>query len=150
MAINAVCSSFKLEFLQGIHVFGTDTIKLALYSNSATIDQNTTAYTTSGELVGGNYTAGGKILTLQSGFPKLNPSPIGEIPAGKYTLLNFEDCVFVNLSAPSIGCGLIYNASKENRAICVLDFGGNYQAGGIDFRVDFPEGDGINSIIRVS
>ena len=123
MAIShTVCASFKLEKLQGIHDLRTDQLKIALYTSAASLSFATTVYTTTGEISGGNYVAGGKDLEIASGFPKLNVSAEGDTPAGYAALLDFDDIAWDILNATVRGA-LIYNSTKANRALMALDFG---------------------------
>lgn len=119
-----VCSSFKQELLQGVHDFTTDTIKVALFSNSADLSANTTAYSSTGEVDESGYTAGGATLT-----------PTITRTGGKV------EVSFANVSWTSeitAYGALIYNASKSNKAIAVLNFGGpRYHASGT-FTLRFP------------
>ena len=113
MAITqAMCTSFKAELLLGVHDFrpsadtGADTFKLALYTSSASIDANTTAYTTSNEVTGTNYTAGGNALT-NTGVTATN------INANTGTgFCDFSDLVFANVTVTARGA-MIYNTTPS-------------------------------------
>ena len=132
MAITqAMCTSFKVDILGGVQDLDTDTIKMALYTSSATLDASTTAYTTSNEVSssGTNYTAGGNTLT----------SPV----------ITSSGTTWSNASFTARGA-LIYNASKSNKAIAVLDFGADKTATAGDFVVQMPTADASNALIRIA
>lgn len=127
MIAQALTSSFKAELLQGIHNLATDTFYLALYTSSANIDSTTTAYTTLGETSGAGYTAGGQVLVNA-----------GVSLSGTIAYSNWVSPVtFANSTITASG-GLIYNASKGNRSVAVLNFGGAYGTEDADFIVTMP------------
>lgn len=139
MAItSAVCNSFKQELLGGIHDLDTDVIKLALYTSAATLGATTTAYTTSNEVVGANYTAGGN--TLSGAAISLD---------GSVAIVDFSDTTWSSATITARGA-LIYNSSKSNRAIAVIDFGGDKTSTSGDFTVVFPTATGTNAIVRIN
>lgn len=139
MAIEqGLCASFLLECWQGVHDLANDTLKLALYTASADLSPDTTVYSTTNEVSGTGYTAGGATLSLEASTPKL----IGRIP-----VLSFADVTFSSASFSTRG-GLIYNATQANRAIAVADWGGTVERNGSDFVVTFPTVDANNAIIR--
>jgi hypothetical protein len=105
------CTSFKAELYQGVHNLLVDTLKIALYTSSATINADTTVYTTSGEVATGGYTAGGIVLTGAT----VNTS-------NNVAYVNFNNASWEPSNFTCRGA-LIYNASKSNKAIAVLDFG---------------------------
>jgi len=128
MAITqALVSSFKAELLEGIHNLNTDSFYLALYTSSSNISSATTVYTTTGEVTGTGYTAGGLLLTN-----------LGVTLSGTTAYASWSPATWSNASI-SVAGGLIYNASKGNRAVAVLNFGGTYTADGVTpFTVTFP------------
>ena len=139
MAISqAMCTSFKSELLGGTHDLDTDVIKIALYTSSATLGASTTAYTTSNEVASGNgYTTGGNTLagaTIST--------------SGTTAIVDFTDSTWSSASFTARGA-LIYNSSKSNRAIAVLDFGADKTSTNGDFVVQFPTADASNAIIRI-
>ena len=142
MAItSAICTSFKQELLVGTHNFTNssgNSFKLALYTSSATLGAGTTAYVTTGEATGTNYTAAGSALTNVT--PKTSSTT---------ALCDFADLTFSNATVTARGC-LIYNDTKSDKAVCAIDFGGDktYTAG--DFTVVFPTADASNAIIRLA
>jgi len=157
MAITqAMCTSFKAELMLAVHDFrdtGGDTFKLALYTSSASIDANTTAYTASGESSGTNYSAGGSALT-NSGVTATNTN--ANTGTG---FTDFSDLTFSNVSVTARGA-LIYNSTPSangtantaltNAAVCVLDFGGDKTSTDGDFTVIFPTADATDAIIRIA
>jgi|NOAtaT_5_FD_contig_101_562954_length_3122_multi_3_in_0_out_0_4 hypothetical protein len=139
MAItSAVCNSFKQELLGGIHDLDTDVIKLALYTSAATLGASTTAYTTSNEVVGAGYTAGGN--TLSGAVISLD---------GSVAIVDFSDTTWGSATITARGA-LIYNSSKSNRAIAAIDFGGDKTSTSGDFTVVFPAATGTNAIVRIN
>lgn len=150
MAISqAMCTSFKVEILDGIHAFGTtvvraattaDTFKIALYTSSATLSAATTAYTTSNECPStGNYTAGGNTLT------------VSQVPTstGTTAFLDFADTTWSNATITANGA-LIYNSTQSDKAVAVLAFGGDKTSTAGDFTILFPTADASNAIIRIA
>lgn len=112
MIIQTQTTSFKRELYLGVHNLVVDTIKIALYGDTANLGPDTPEYTTVGEVVGSGYTAGGQIcqnVTVNS--------------SGRVAYVSFDQ---VQWSPAAFSCfgALIYNASKANRSIAVIDFGG--------------------------
>lgn len=139
MAISqAMCSSFKQQILLGEHDLDTDTIKIALYTSSATLGASTTAYTTSDEVVGTGYVAGGN--TLAGATVSLS---------GTTAYVDFTDTTWASSTITARGA-LIYNSSKSNKAIAVLDFGGDKTSTNGNFTVQFPTNDASSAIIRIA
>jgi len=143
MAITqALCTSFKVEILQAIHNFTTstgDVFKLALYTSSANLDATTTAYSATNEVGNsGTYTAGGGALT--------NVTPTS---SGTTAFLDFADISFTSATITARGA-LIYNSSKSNRAVAVLDFGSDKISTTGTFTVQFPAADASNAIVRIA
>ena len=111
---NFLCTSFKKEVLEGLHDFnasGGNTYKLALYTNSASFTAATTVYTTSNEVSGTGYSAGGGTLT------NIDPTT-----SGVTAFIDFADLTFSTATITARGA-LIYNSTNGNRTVCVLDFG---------------------------
>lgn len=134
----AMCSSFKSELLAGIHDLDTDVIKLALYTSAATLGASTTAYTTSNEVVGTGYTAGGNTLT--GAAISLD---------GTAGICDFADTTW-STATITARYALIYNSSKANRAIAVLDFGADKTSTAGDFTVVMPAPAAATAIIRIA
>ena len=141
---SAVCTSFKQEVLVGTHNFTAssgDTFKIALYTNSASISASTTAYTASGETsntAGSAYTAGGENLT------SVTPTTSGTV-----AFCDFSDVSWTTASFTAYGA-LIYNSSQSNKAVCVLNFGGDKTSSAGTFTIQFPTADASNAIIRLA
>lgn len=137
MLTAAMCNSFKEELLKGIHDFLTDTFKIALYTNSATLGPDTTVYTTSNEASGAGYVAGGNTLT----------SATVTLSQG-VAYVTFADTTWTagNFSARG---ALIYNSSKANRAVAVFVFGEVTTVSSGNFEVQFPANNPTDAVIRI-
>jgi hypothetical protein len=131
------CNSFKEELLEGIHDFLTDTFKVALYTNNATIGPDTTAYTTSEETSGAGYTAGGNTLT---GVTVTRSQGVAYVDFGDTTW---------NAGNFSARGALLYNSSKANRAVGVLEFGEVKTVSSGNFQIQFPPDNPTDAIVRV-
>ncbi len=129
-------TSFKVELPQAIHNLLTDNIYIALYTADASLDQTTTVYTATGEVVASGYTAGGQQL--------MSPS-IGS--SGGTAYVDFADPSW-NAAITARGA-LIYNASKSNKSIAVLDFGAD-KSSTQTFVVTFPANTADSAILRFS
>ena len=147
MAINqAVCASFKQELLAGDHDIDNDTINLALYTSSATLNGNTTAYA-SANVVGasGTYASGGATLTSPT---------IGLTKTSATASTAFVDFANVSFTSATISAqaALIYNrsSSNTNAAIAVLDFGAVKTSTNGTFTIAFPTNDKDSAILRLS
>jgi hypothetical protein len=130
---NYTTNTFKTGLLNGDFDFAVDTIKIALYTNSATLNADTTAYTTSGEVVASGYTAGGNTLT-----PTVSSS-------GGTSFVTFANTTWT--SALTARGALIYK--NGGGAICVLDFGSD-KTSVTTFEVQFPPATNTSAIIRLS
>ena len=138
MAITqAMCTQFKRDVMLGLHDLDTDTIKIALYTSSATLNATTTAYTTSNEVVGTGYTAGG--VTLASASVIINST------SGCFDSDNPE---WTSATFTARGA-LIYNDTESDLAIAVLDFGGDFSVAGGTFRIVFPAQTANTAIVRI-
>jgi hypothetical protein len=127
--------SFKAEILQGVQNLLTDTVKLALYTSNATLDENTTVYSSTNEISGTGYSAGGKVLTGVT----INTS-------NGVVYVNFNNAVWTPASFTAAG-GLIYNASKSNKSIAVLSFGADKTATNT-FTVQMPANTSTSALLR--
>ena len=139
MAITAaVCNSYKQEILQGTHS-SADTYKIALYTSAAALDATTTAYSATNEVVGTGYSAGGATL---SGFAVSG--------SGSTAWLDFTtDPTWATATITARGA-LIYNSSKANKAVCVLDFGSDVSSTAATFTVTFPAPAASTALVRVA
>lgn len=140
MAISqAMCSSFKTELLGGTHDLDTDSLYIALYTSSATLGASTTAYSATNEVANGNgYTTGGKLLT----------SPVISLD-GTTAIVDFADVTWTESTITARGA-LIYNLSKSNKAIAVLDFGADKVSTASDFTVVMPVAAAATALIRLA
>ena len=139
---NFLCTSFKKELMTATHNFtaASDQFKIALYDNSASFTAATTAYTSSNEISGTNYTAKGQFLT------SVTPTT-----SSTTALTDFSDEVFSNVTISSVRGALIYNeAASGDPSVCVLDFGSDKAASSGDFTIIFPTADASNGIIRIA
>jgi hypothetical protein len=140
-------TSFKVELPQGTHNFGPaspDTFKIALYTSAASIGAATSAYTTSEEVVGPGYTAGGNTLAVSTS-PTTGNNQDG-VPTAFWS--------FSNTSWPSSTFtargALIYNLSEGNKSVAVLDFGADKTVNNDTFQIIFPTADANSAIVRIS
>ena len=139
MAITqAMCTSFKEDLFQKEQDLDSDTIKIALYTSSASLDAATAAYTTSGEVASGNgYTTGGETLTS----PVIGTS-------GTTAYVDFDNPEWASASFTTAGA-LIYNdTTAGNNSIAVLNFGGDFTVTSGTFRIVFPT-PGAAGLIRI-
>jgi len=128
-------TSFKTELYTGVHNLSTNTLKIALYTANADLNEATTVYTTSGEVSGGGYVAGGVTLTGAT----INSS-------GFTAYVDFADVVF-NASVTA-RCALIYNVTQGNKSIAVLDFGSDKTS--TNFTITMPANTATAALIRSS
>jgi hypothetical protein len=142
MAISqAMCTSFKKELLEAVHNFknsGGDTFKIALYTSSASLGAATTAYSTTNEITGTGYTAGGNTLT------RVDPSS-----SGTTGFTDFANTTWSSATITARGA-LIYNDTDSDKAVAVLDFGADKTSTAGDFTIQFPAADASNAIIRIA
>jgi hypothetical protein len=143
MAITqAMCSSFKQELLEAKHNFlnsGGDTFKIALYTSSASLGAATTAYTTSNEVSGTNYTAKGNTLT------RVNPSLDGTT-----AITDFADTTWSSSTITARGALIFNEDTTGDTSVLVLDFGADKTSTAGDFTIAFPAADASNAIIRIA
>ena len=140
MAITqAVCNSFKQELLQGLHDLDGHTLKLALYTSSATLGPTTTAFSTTNESSGTNYTSGGATI-----------SNVAVSLSGTVAFVDFDVVSFSSATISDAAGALIYNSSASNRAIAVLDFGSTKSVSGGTLTVSLPSASATTALIRIS
>ena len=141
---SAICTSFKVELLKGVHDFTAttgDTFKIALYTSSATLGAGTTAFTTTNEITnssGTAYTSGGATLT------SVTPTS-----SGTTALCDFSDVSFTSASFTANGA-LIYNDDESDKAVCAIAFGADKTVTSGTFTIQFPTADATNAIIRLA
>jgi hypothetical protein len=134
---NYSCNTLRSGLVDGTISFITDTFYLALYTNAATLDETTTAYTTTGEATGGNYVAGGQLVTATVSNQATS--------SGSVTYINF--------SAPSwtgaiTARGALIYTPGDNGAVCVLDFGSD-KTSTTSFTVQMPANASTSALIRL-
>lgn len=135
----AMCTSFKADLFGGVQDLDTDVIKLALYTSSATLDASTTAYSATNEVPNsGSYTAGGGTLT-----------GVAITTSGTTAIVDFSDLTFTSATITARGA-LIYNSSKSNKAIAVLDFGSDKTSTVGNFTIQFPAATASDAILRLA
>ena len=145
MAItSAICTSFKVELLKGVHNFTAttgNTFKIALYDSDATLGASTTAFSTSEEITntsGTAYTSGGATLTS-----------VTPVASSTTAVCDFSDVSYTSASFTANGA-LIYNSSASNVAVCAIAFGSDKTATNGTFTIQFPTADATNAIIRLA
>ena len=135
---NYSCNTLRSGLVNGTINFATDTFYLALYTNAATLNDTTTAYTATGEASGGNYVAGGQVVTATIGS---QPNPNG------------GSTVYVSFSSPSwtgalTARGALIYTPGDNGAVCVLDFGSD-KTSTTTFTVQMPADTSTSALIRL-
>ena len=136
MIVQTQTTSFKAELYQGTHNLLSDTLKMALYTSFASLNADTTVYTTTGEITGTGYTAGGNLVTGAT----VNTS-------GYTAYVNFNNVIWTNSSLMA-RCALLYNVSKGNKSICVIDFGSDKSQ--VNFTSTMPANTSTSALIRSS
>ena len=138
----AMCTSFKVELLKAVHNFsasGGHTFKCAVYTSSATLGAATTAYSATNEVSSANYTAGGFTLT------NVDPSSSGTTAMCTFS----ANPTWTNVSFTA-SQALIYNASASNKAVAVLDFGGNQTVAAGVFTITLPAVTSTTALLRLT
>lgn len=136
---NWSCNTFKTGLMNGAFNFTSGAFYMALYTNAATLDATTTAYTSTGEVVASGYTAGGLALTITQ-TPTVGNS-------GSTAYISFSNAVWN--SALTARGALIYQSGGGNPAVCVLDFGSD-KTSTTTFTVQFPASTNTSAIIRIA
>lgn len=138
----AMCTSFKVELLKGVHNLTAstgNTINMALYQSTASLDATTTAYTSSGEASGTGYTAKGAALTS-----------ITPVASGTTAVCDFVDLTFSSVSITARG-GMIFNETATgDPSLVILDFGADKTATAGDMTITFPTASATAAIIRIA
>ena len=135
---NWACNVFKTGLMNGTFNFTSGTFYIALYTNAATLNASTSAYTSTGEVVASGYTAGGLALTIAQ-----TPT----VGNGSVAYISFNNAVWN--SALTARGALIYQSGGGNPAVCVLDFGAD-KTSNITFTVQFPAVSNTSAIIRIA
>ena len=134
---NFSCNTLRSGLISGAFDFSTDTFYLALYTNAATLDETTTAYTSVGETSGGNYVAGGQVVTATVTSQATSN--------GSVTYVNFSSPSWTgNITARG---ALIYKPG-DNGAVCVLDFGADKTSSNT-FTVQMPANTSTSALLRL-
>ena len=138
---NYSCNVFKTGLMNGTYNFTSGTFKMALYTNAATLDATTTAYTATGEASGGSYSAGGQVLTIAQ-------TPTVGLGTGTTAYISFSNAVWTGAITARGALIYLYNGTT-NPAVCVLDFG-NDKSSSNTFTVQFPAVTNTSAIIRIA
>jgi hypothetical protein len=128
MALIQFTKSFALELISGVHDFSADTFKVAVFSAVAGLSIETTAYATDGEIIDTGYTAGGAAVAPSSGYPELE---------GTVAAVRFDGLSWTLAATNLVRYFLLYNESKDNRAVCVFDLGDEKSVTGA-LAISFP------------
>jgi len=136
---NFSCNVFKTGLMNGTFNFTSGTFYIALYTNAATLDASTTAYTATGEVVASGYSAGGLALTIAQA-PTVGNS-------GSTAYISFDNAAWT--SALTARGALIYQSGGGDPAVCVLDFGAD-KTSTATFTVQFPAVSNTSAIIRIA
>jgi hypothetical protein len=140
---NFLCTSFKKELMEAKHNFlasGGNTFNIAMYTNSASFTAATTAYTSTNEISGTNYSAKGQALG------NVNPTT-----SSTTAFTDFADEVFSNVTISAVRGAMIFNdTASGDPSVCILDFGADKAASSGDFTIVFPTADASNAIIRIA
>ena len=143
MAIDtALPTTFKVEILKGVHNFTAssgNTFKMALYTSSASLGAATTAYTTSNEVSGTNYTAKGNTLTS-----------VTPVASSTTAVCDFADTTWSNATITARGAMIFNESASGDPAVAILNFGADKTSTAGNFVVSFPTADASNAIIRIA
>jgi hypothetical protein len=145
--LQTATTSFKVELLQGVHNFGPtspNTFKIALYTADANLNADTTVYSTSNEVVGTGYSAGGNTLTISTSPTSGNNTY--NIPTA---YISFATTSWAGASFTA-RAALIYNSTQGNKSVAVLDFGSDKTVSNNTFQITFPTADPNSAIVRIS
>ncbi|CAB5223846.1 hypothetical protein UFOVP393_14 [uncultured Caudovirales phage] len=135
--LQTLVTSFKQQILLGEHDLLADTLKMALFTANANLNTDTTVYDTTNEIVGGGYTAGGVVLVN-----------VTVLSSGSTAYVSFDNAVW-NPAGFTARCALVYNSSKSNKAIAVIDFGSDKSSNPV-FTVQMPPNTASSAIIRIA
>ena len=145
--LQTATTSFKIELLQAVHNFGPttpNTFKVALYTAAANLGTATTVYSTTNEVTGTGYTAGGNTLVIS-----VSPTS-GDNTAGVPTAyISFNNTSWTNATFTA-RAALIYNVTQGNKSVAVLDFGSDKTVNNDTFQIIFPTPDANSAIVRIS
>ena len=133
-----MCSSFKQQLFLAQHDLSTDVIKIALYTSSADLGPDTTVYSTSNEVVGTGYVAGGNILT-----------GVTVLLSGTTAYVDFATSTWAASTITARGA-LLYNSSKSDKAVAVLDFGADKSSSNSSFVITMPTNSASTALLRIA
>ena len=145
--VQTVTTSCKIQLLQAVHNFGPtspNTFKIALYTASADLNADTTIYSTTNEITGTGYTAGGNTLVINQ-----YPTSGNNSTAVPTAYISFQNSSWTNATFTT-RCALIYNVTQGNKSIAVLDFGTDKTVNNDTFQIIFPTADANSAIVRIS
>ena len=164
---SAICGTYKREINAGIHFWTThsrgdgssiaaDTFKIALFTNSSSIDADTTGYSTSNEVSGTNYTAGGEALSSATIGLADNSSSVptafidvADVTWSSATITDARGALIYNFTLANAGtAGTTTHAAKPS--VCVINFGGDSSSSAGNFTVTMPANDANNALIRIA
>jgi len=133
-----MCSSFKQQLFLAQHDLSTDVIKIALYTSASSIGPDTTVYSTADEVVGTGYVAGGNTLT-----------GVTVLLSGTTAYVDFADSTWAASAITARGA-LLYNSSKSNKAVAVLDFGADKTSSNTPFVIQMPTNIATTALLRIA
>jgi hypothetical protein len=145
--LQSATTSFKVQLLQAVHNFGPttpNTFKVALYTAAADINETTTVYSTTNEVVGTGYTAGGNTLVISTSPTSANNT--ANVPTA---FISFNNSSWTNATFTARGA-LVYNVTQGNKSVAVLDFGSDKTVNNDTFQIIFPTPDANSAIVRIS
>jgi hypothetical protein len=145
--LQTATTSFKVELLQAVHNFGptsANTFKVALYTAAADIGPTTTIYSTTNEVVGAGYTAGGNTLVIS-----VSPTSGNNSSSVPTAFISFNNSSWTNATFTA-RAALIYNVTQGNKSVAVLDFGSDKTVNNDTFQIIFPTPDANSAIVRIS
>jgi hypothetical protein len=132
-----MCTSFKKELFEATHDFTSDTFKIALFTSSASLGASTTAYSTSNEVSGSGYSAGGVALTV-----------VAPTTDGTSAIVDFNDPSWTSASFTANGA-LVYNSSKSNKAVAAFAFGSDQTVSSGTFTITIPSAASGTAVVRI-
>jgi len=145
--LQTATTSFKIELLQAVHNFGPttpNTFKVALYTAAADLGSSTTIYSTTNEIVGTGYTAGGNTLVIST-----SPTAANNTASVPTAYISFNNTSWTSATFTA-RAALIYNVTQGNKSVAVLDFGSDKTVNNDTFQIIFPTPDANSAIVRIS
>jgi hypothetical protein len=145
--LQTATTSFKVQLLQAVHSFGPtspDTFKIALYTAAADINATTTVYSSTNEVTGAGYTAGGNTLVIST-----SPTSGDNSSSVPTAFISFNNTSWTSATFTA-RAALIYNSTEGNKSVAVLDFGSDKTVNNDTFQIIFPTPDANSAIVRIS